>query len=199
MIAIGSALSMLGYDSQLVRDLWELLREPKMQISIQTLTAFMANLFLCAALCWVVRVEGAKLAPDSIMRSTIRRYTLYTVFRTLFAALVELFAFIMYIGWLDDDSYYWTIFHIPSSKVYVNSILAMLNARHSLAEYGQDGSTYFEDSIIFATMLDVEQATDESACSTAVTPNNADSCVAGYNTRLEKMGHDNTVPHSDES
>jgi len=38
----------------------------------------------------------------------------------------------------------------------------MLNARHSLAEYGQDGSTYIESSIIFATMLDVEQATDET-------------------------------------
>ncbi|KAH9841652.1 uncharacterized protein C8Q71DRAFT_342130 [Rhodofomes roseus] len=164
VIAFGSSLSMLGYESQMVRDLWQMLQEPKMQISIQTLTACIANLSVCASICWVVRAESAKLAANSIMRSTVRRYTLYTVLRNLLAALVELFAFMTYIKWRDGDSYYWTMLHIPSSKVYVNSVLAMLNARNSLAEYGQDRSTCPDESIVFATIITLvpRDITDES-------------------------------------
>ncbi|TFY68741.1 hypothetical protein EVJ58_g831 [Rhodofomes roseus] len=44
------------------------------------------NRSVCASICWVVRAESAKLAANSIMRSTVRRYTLYTVLRNLLAA-----------------------------------------------------------------------------------------------------------------
>ncbi|EPT05319.1 hypothetical protein FOMPIDRAFT_1021584 [Fomitopsis schrenkii] len=156
VVAYGSSISMLGYESQLVRKLWEMLEKPEMKISIQTLTAFVANIFICVSLCGVILSESAKLAPHSITKSAIRRYTYYTICRNFLEALVELLAFTFYIGWIHDNSYYWTIFHIPSSKVYVNTVLAMFNARQSLMDHGQEASESFidsQESILFATIV----------------------------------------------
>ena len=79
----------------------------QMKITMQTLTAFAADVFMCAALCGVITYEGAKLAPHSASvqsgqrapscahlcdrtRGVIQRYTCYTIGRNLLEAYVGL-------------------------------------------------------------------------------------------------------------
>ncbi|KAH9923641.1 uncharacterized protein B0H18DRAFT_1120289 [Fomitopsis serialis] len=101
--------------------------------SIQTVTAFVADVYIAVALSVILY---GKKTGFSNTDTLVSRLVTYAIHRGLFTALLQLLHFATYIGTLNLGSreLIWSLFHFPASKVYVNSLLALLNVRHWLRE-----------------------------------------------------------------
>ncbi|TDL16585.1 hypothetical protein BD410DRAFT_795240 [Rickenella mellea] len=70
------------------------------------------------------------------MTSLLRRLMIYTVNRGIVVTSVQILTLVLY--WHAPDKLYWMTFHMCVGKLYVNTLLAMLNARRqlrSISEY----------------------------------------------------------------
>ncbi|KZT73334.1 hypothetical protein DAEQUDRAFT_721935 [Daedalea quercina L-15889] len=110
-----------------------ILANSKITASIQTVTAFVADMYIAVALSVILyRKKTGFTSTDTL----VSRLVAYAIHRGLFTALLQLLHFATYIGTLRFGSteLIWSLFHFPASKVYVNSLLALLNVRHWLRE-----------------------------------------------------------------
>ncbi|TFY61146.1 hypothetical protein EVJ58_g4693 [Rhodofomes roseus] len=101
--------------------------------SIQTVAAFVADVYIAIALS--VILYGKKTGFKNT-DTLVSRLVTYAIHRGLFTALLQLLHFATYIATLQygASELIWSLFHFPASKVYVNSLLALLNVRHWLRE-----------------------------------------------------------------
>jgi len=101
--------------------------------SIATVTAVVTDVYITASLCMALSAGRTGFGRTEYFISML---TGYAIRRGFFTALIQALHFLTYIGTLKQNSLYWMIFHFPASKVYVNSLLAVLNVRNYIREGG---------------------------------------------------------------
>ncbi|TFY53854.1 hypothetical protein EVJ58_g9208 [Rhodofomes roseus] len=99
--------------------------------SIQTVTAFVADAYITTSLCVILWGRKTGFKRTEVLITTL---IVYAIHRGIFTGLIQLAHFTTYISTIHSDSLYWMLWHIPGSKIYVNSLLAVLNVRHQLRE-----------------------------------------------------------------
>ncbi|PCH34188.1 hypothetical protein WOLCODRAFT_135557 [Wolfiporia cocos MD-104 SS10] len=99
--------------------------------SIQTVTAFVADMYITLSLCCILWGQRTGFKRTETLLHTL---TIYAIHRGIFTGLIQLAHFTTYISTIHTDTLYWMLWHIPGSKIYVNSLLAVLNVRHHLRE-----------------------------------------------------------------
>lgn len=107
--------------------------EPRDLAILQTLGAVLAD--ICTTTSLILILNGQKTGIKATDR-LVQKLTIYAVNRGGLITVVQTTQFITYIA-LQKDSLYWVMFHLPGSKIYFNSFLAVLNARHSLGANDQ--------------------------------------------------------------
>lgn len=96
--------------------------------SIQPFTASVSDVFITVMLCWVLHNENTGLAhTDSLLRTLM----IYAINRGILTTALQVGQAVSFVA-SSPDAFYWSLFHFPGSKVYVNSALAILNARHHI-------------------------------------------------------------------
>jgi len=137
-VALLSLLSFSGgtasvYEFTLNSGVAASLKNAAVTASIQTVTAFVADIYIAVALS--VILYGKK---TGFMRtdSLVAKLVAFSIHRGIFTALMQLLHFATFIGTLPYGSsmLIWSLFHFPGSKIYVNSLLALLNVRQYLRD-----------------------------------------------------------------
>ncbi|KAI0962210.1 hypothetical protein AcV7_001103 [Taiwanofungus camphoratus] len=107
--------------------------------SIQTVTAFVTDAYITTCLCLILYGEGTGFKRTETLLSKLM---LYAIHRGIITSVVQLCHFATYISTIHDNgTLIWMVFHIPGSKIYVNSLLAVLNVRRRLREGGSSHAT----------------------------------------------------------
>ncbi|EPS96671.1 hypothetical protein FOMPIDRAFT_1053038 [Fomitopsis schrenkii] len=101
--------------------------------SIQTVAGFVTDVYITVCLTWILYGEADAFSSTDTL---ITKLVMYAIHRGVFTALLQLLHFATYIGTIQDgpNMLIWSLFHFPGSKIYVNSLLAILNVRHWLRE-----------------------------------------------------------------
>ncbi|PCH34235.1 hypothetical protein WOLCODRAFT_142042 [Wolfiporia cocos MD-104 SS10] len=109
------------------------LKNATVTASIQTVTAFVADIYIAISLSSIL---NGKRTGFSRTDNLITKLVAYAIHRGIFTALMQLLHFATFIGTLKDGptKLIWSLFHFPGSKIYVNSLLALLNVRQHLRE-----------------------------------------------------------------
>ncbi|KAI0937013.1 hypothetical protein AcV5_005010 [Taiwanofungus camphoratus] len=125
-----------------------LLHNVTVPASIQTVTAFVTDAYITLSLCLILHGKRTGYTRTEAMISTL---IIFAVNRGIFTGLAQLLHFSTYIStFKHDSSLVWMIFHFPGSKIYVNSLFAVLNVRHYIAEEGRYSSD--TDEIDYQTL-----------------------------------------------
>ncbi|KAI0919655.1 hypothetical protein AcV5_001662 [Taiwanofungus camphoratus] len=96
--------------------------------TVQTVTAFVADVYITTCLCLILQAERTGYSRTE---NVIHKLTLYVVNRGILTSLFQLLHLATYMATRRKSSLIFMIFHLPGSKaIYVNSLLAVLNARH---------------------------------------------------------------------
>ncbi|KAH9829456.1 uncharacterized protein C8Q71DRAFT_790287 [Rhodofomes roseus] len=130
----------------------------KVTSSMQTITAFITDAYLAIALSIIFHRQrtGCTRSGSDLL---IRRLMTFALQRGIVTVYVlhymnKFLEFVTYAATLHSGSskLIWTLFYFPASKVYTNSLLAMLNLRHwlrgtSIVDYVELGiAGAFEDN-----------------------------------------------------
>ncbi|KZT08691.1 uncharacterized protein LAESUDRAFT_676046 [Laetiporus sulphureus 93-53] len=107
--------------------------------SMQTVTAFVTDIYITASLCWILRGRKTGYKRTETLITTL---TIYAIHRGVFTGIIQLAHFATYISTIHSRTLYWMLWHIPGSKIYVNSLLAVLNVRHSLLRDAVEEETH---------------------------------------------------------
>ncbi|KZT10583.1 uncharacterized protein LAESUDRAFT_720917 [Laetiporus sulphureus 93-53] len=99
--------------------------------SIATVTAVVTDIYITISLCLILSSKRTGYQRTEYFISALIGYAIR---RGIFTALVQGLHFLTYISTFKQSSLYWMLFHFPSSKVYVNSMLAVLNVRKTVLE-----------------------------------------------------------------
>jgi len=105
--------------------------DAKIPASIQTVTAFVADAGITLSLCAILWGQKTGFKRTETLITTLM---IYAIHRGIFTGLIQLAHFATFISTLHTETLYWMIWHVPGSKIYVNSLLAVLNVRHHLAD-----------------------------------------------------------------
>ncbi|KAH9923644.1 uncharacterized protein B0H18DRAFT_1120290 [Fomitopsis serialis] len=105
-------------------DLAASLDRAEVAASIQTVTAFVTDVYIAAALSIILH---GKRTGFSGTDSLITKLVAAAIHRGIITALMQLLHFATYIGTLNDgpNKLIWALFHFPGSKIYTNSLLAV--------------------------------------------------------------------------
>ncbi|KAH9933507.1 uncharacterized protein B0H18DRAFT_984122 [Fomitopsis serialis] len=100
--------------------------------SSRVLTDVVADVYICVALSWTLhkRKTGIK-KTDNI----ISKLTTYTINRGILSMLVQIVLCGTYVGFTKQSALIWMIPHCAGCKIYVNSMMAVLNARHHVKKH----------------------------------------------------------------
>ncbi|OCB91320.1 hypothetical protein A7U60_g1439 [Sanghuangporus baumii] len=104
--------------------------------SIGNSFAAASDIIACCALCFFLASHRTDIGRNRI--ALVDTLIFYTVNRGILFCVAQLGNMIAYI--LAPTMLYWVPFHLCLSKLYVNSLLALLNSRHSLRGAAQDVS-----------------------------------------------------------
>ncbi|KZT00173.1 uncharacterized protein LAESUDRAFT_732499 [Laetiporus sulphureus 93-53] len=96
---------------------------------VQITTASVVDIFISATLTWVL--NGGR-SGVGYTEKLIRKLTVHVINRGMLTAVIQVMTLVMFVAF-PKNAVYWSIFHFPGSKIYVNSLLAVLNARHYYA------------------------------------------------------------------
>jgi len=96
--------------------------------ALQTVSASVADIMITVSLTLILRGERTGFKNTETL---VRTLTTYVVNRGILTTIMQIGQFITYVS-LPDTVLVWAVFHFPGSKIYVNSLIAVLNARHSL-------------------------------------------------------------------
>lgn len=101
--------------------------------SIATVSAVITDIYITISLCLILNAGRTGFKRNEYLISTLIGWVIR---RGFVSALVQALHFLSYIATLKESTLYWMIFHFPASKVYVNSLLAVLNVRNHIREGG---------------------------------------------------------------
>ncbi|TDL20832.1 hypothetical protein BD410DRAFT_790510 [Rickenella mellea] len=111
----------------------------KLSTTLEGLFFAFSDITASAAMCFLF----ASAAKESKrLSSALKSLTIYTVNRGILVTSAQILLVALYL-W-QPTKFYWSPFHITLSKLYVNTLLAMLNSRPSLrskAGINNDGGT----------------------------------------------------------
>ncbi|EMD39832.1 hypothetical protein CERSUDRAFT_81174 [Gelatoporia subvermispora B] len=110
-----------------------ILERVKIPGSTQQLTAVVTDVYITISLCIILRSSQASFKNTQTLLSQL---TVYVINRGVLSATIQLLHFVTYVATYNRFTFIWMVFHIPGSKVYVNSVLATLNIRHKLRNTG---------------------------------------------------------------
>ncbi|KZT01364.1 uncharacterized protein LAESUDRAFT_815980 [Laetiporus sulphureus 93-53] len=125
---------------------------------VQITTASIVDVFISATLMF--KLSSAQSSSSSYMDKFIHRLKVHAINRGILTTLIQVMTLITFVTF-SKDSVYWSIFHLPGSKVYVNSLLAILNARHHYVPHMTD--------VTSGLLLSTAQPTGDSPLDTVVT------------------------------
>ncbi|KZT66419.1 hypothetical protein DAEQUDRAFT_767990 [Daedalea quercina L-15889] len=91
-------------------------------------SASIADVYVCAVLPWLLYKKKTGLVRTD---NTLHKLIIYLVNRGILLALAQIAICVAYLG-SKEKGMLWLIFHCLSGKVYVNSMMAVLNAREHL-------------------------------------------------------------------
>ncbi|EPS94465.1 hypothetical protein FOMPIDRAFT_1026197 [Fomitopsis schrenkii] len=109
----------------------------KIPASLQTVSASVTDIYITVALTLVLRGERTGFKHTETL---IRKLITYAINRGALTTALQIGQFLTYVS-LPDTTFVWAIFHFVGCKAYVNSLLAILNARHYLQVRGGTGET----------------------------------------------------------
>ncbi|PCH40578.1 hypothetical protein WOLCODRAFT_162432 [Wolfiporia cocos MD-104 SS10] len=104
--------------------------QTKIPAALQTVSASVTDVYITMSLTLVLRSERASFKGTETL---IRKLTTFAINRGILTTAMQIGQFLTYVS-LPDTIMVWAVFHFAGSKVYVNSLLAMVNARHFLRE-----------------------------------------------------------------
>ncbi|KAH9934264.1 uncharacterized protein B0H18DRAFT_1115000 [Fomitopsis serialis] len=104
----------------------------KIPASLQTVAASVADIYITTSLTFILRGERTGFKHTETL---IRKLTTYAINRGALTTALQIGQFFTYVL-LPETSFVWAIFHFVGCKAYVNSLLAILNARHYLRTQG---------------------------------------------------------------
>jgi len=138
----------------------------KIPASIQTITACIADIYITASLCFILynKKTGFKFSENALTRLIFS-----LINRGILTAALQLIVFITYIAIDDGNGLVWVIFHFPGAQIYVNSLLAVLNARHYMIARAQATRKDAQD-IHLQDLSSLGQVSPQSAISTSNLP-----------------------------
>lgn len=117
---------------------------------LQTLTAVLADIYISVLLCMILNGKKTGFRKTDYQ---ISRLILYSIHRGIVTTAVQLLQFATFVSYIHATPFklVWTIFHFPGSKLYLNSLLALLNVRHHLRDSGQHAA----DKLLSGNILDM--------------------------------------------
>ncbi|KAI0734318.1 hypothetical protein C8Q72DRAFT_461779 [Fomitopsis betulina] len=100
---------------------------------IETVTAVVTDVYIAVALSITLRSKRTGFSGTDTL---ISKLVTFAIHRGIMTAVLQLLHFATYIGTFHDgpNKLIWALFHFPGSKIYTNSLLAVLNARHWLLD-----------------------------------------------------------------
>ncbi|KAH9841657.1 uncharacterized protein C8Q71DRAFT_738088 [Rhodofomes roseus] len=93
-----------------------------LELSLFTLSASVVDIYITVTLCWHLRRMRSGLQRTDTL---VRRLVVYAVDRGILTTTMQLLSLITYLPLAEKPVYLWTVFHLPASKLYVNSMLAV--------------------------------------------------------------------------
>jgi len=104
----------------------------KIPAALQTVAASVADIYITVSLTFILRGERTGFKHTETL---IRKLTAYAINRGVLTTALQISQFFTYVL-LPETTFVWAIFHFVGCKAYVNSLLAILNARHYLRTHG---------------------------------------------------------------
>ncbi|KAH9841075.1 uncharacterized protein C8Q71DRAFT_437647 [Rhodofomes roseus] len=111
--------------------------ETKIPASLQTVSASVADIYITTSLTLILRGERTGFKHTE---NLIRKLTTYAINRGVLTTALQIGQLITYVS-LPDTTFVWAIFHFVGGKAYVNSLLAIFNARHHLRQKGSSAAS----------------------------------------------------------
>ncbi|KZT66965.1 hypothetical protein DAEQUDRAFT_729766 [Daedalea quercina L-15889] len=99
----------------------------------QPLLACIADIYITIALSWLLQRERTMFARTDTIINTL---TMWAINRGVLTSALQTAQAISYIA-ASKSVFYWSIFHFAGGKAYVNSALAILNARNFIRDGGK--------------------------------------------------------------
>ncbi|KAI0729015.1 hypothetical protein C8Q72DRAFT_915653 [Fomitopsis betulina] len=122
----------LGNINRVIPGIFE---QTKIPASLQTVTASLTDIYITVSLTLVLRGERTGFKHTETL---IRKLITYAINRGALTTILQLGQLFTYVT-QPDTTLIWAVFHFLGGKAYVNSLLAIINARHSLRDRGTSG------------------------------------------------------------
>ncbi|KAH9926030.1 uncharacterized protein B0H18DRAFT_360518 [Fomitopsis serialis] len=114
------------------------LRPDVVPSAINNCAAAGADVCICIALCWMLR---SRMTGFKNTDNVIRTLTVYIVNRGILTTVIQIVNLGMFLSSIAPSTLTWFIFNCAGVKMYVNSMMAVLNARQHLNS-GSDEVSY---------------------------------------------------------
>jgi len=135
---------------------------PRVEIGFDSILSAFSDIVVTTALCWAfARSQTGIKRTDTLLQKLFQ----YTVTRGLFVSLDQTIFVIIYL--IKPEKLWWMPFHLSFSKVYVITMVAMLNSRDSLRN-DLDSGAVITDS-------DMRRVTDGTSRTTIVNRSGAEN------------------------
>ncbi|OBZ70136.1 hypothetical protein A0H81_09814 [Grifola frondosa] len=113
------------------RDITVVLNTAEIPASVQQVASIIADAYISISLCLILRDRHTGFKQTNTLLSKLATYAIN---RGLLTSTIQLLHLLTYLGTLGQVVMIWMVFHVPGSKVYANSLLAVLNVRRHLRE-----------------------------------------------------------------
>ncbi|KZT65778.1 hypothetical protein DAEQUDRAFT_759178 [Daedalea quercina L-15889] len=100
-----------------------------MPIVVKVWSAAVADVYICLALTWVLYKKRTGLKQTD---NILYRLITYVVNRGILSTVAQICLCATYLAFAKQDNLIWVIFYEGGGKIYVNSMMAALNARQHL-------------------------------------------------------------------
>ncbi|OCH92068.1 hypothetical protein OBBRIDRAFT_791700 [Obba rivulosa] len=130
-----------------------ILPHEKVPGTVQQIASVLTDIYITISLCIILRRSQATFKQTQTLLSKL---STYAINRGMLSATIQLLHYATYVATYHSTSFIWMIFHIPGSKVYVNSLLAMLNVRHNLRDVHSSPALDGASSIQFIVPEDLD-------------------------------------------
>ncbi|OBZ70353.1 hypothetical protein A0H81_09823 [Grifola frondosa] len=91
------------------------------------------DVYISVSLCLILRGQQTGFKETN---SLLTKLTVYAINRGMLTSTVQFLHLLTYLVTLHKVEFIWMIFHVPGSKVYANSLIAVLNVRQHLRRGG---------------------------------------------------------------
>ncbi|EPS97940.1 hypothetical protein FOMPIDRAFT_89665 [Fomitopsis schrenkii] len=96
---------------------------------IQPLAAALTDVYIAVSLCWILdRARTGLRGTEGL----VAKLSIYAINRGILTSTIQILQLATYLSDIAHGTFLVDIFSIPGSTLYINSLLAVLNARHHL-------------------------------------------------------------------